>query len=123
MIRILLVGSNENSLSDLKTGLEKNNTQIIWVESYSDLLSRLKKEKFDLIITDEKLPGMSGIECIKKLILFNPLLNCATISSLSPTDFHEASEGLGILTQLPKKPGKEDVAKLLYHLNIVLNTE
>ncbi len=121
MIRILLVSLDKNSLSDLKTGLEENNAQITWVESCGDLLSRLKKEKFDLIITDEKLPDMNGIECIKKLILFNPLLNCAAISSLSPDDFHEASEGLGILMQLPKKPGKEDGIKLLYHLNIVLN--
>jgi len=123
MIHILLVSLDKNSLSDLKTGLEKNGAQTTWVESCGELLSRVKKEKFDLIITDEKLPDMNGIECIKKLILFNPLLNCAAISSLSPTDFHEASEGLGILMQLPKKPGKEDGIKLLYHLNIVLNIE
>ncbi len=123
MLRILLVSTDQNSLSDLKTGLEKNNTQIEWVKSCGNLFSRVKKEKFDLIITDEKLPGMNGIECIKKLILFNPLLNCATISSLSRADFHEASEGLGILMQLPEKPGKKDGIELLYHLNIVLDTE
>ncbi len=121
MIRILLISPEKNTLSDLKTEFEKNATKITWIKSCEDVFSIIKKEKFDLIVTDEKLTDIYGIECIKKLILVNPLLNCAAVSSLSKDDFHEATEGLGILMQLPKKPDKKDAIKLLEHLNTILN--
>jgi hypothetical protein len=49
------------------------------------------------------------------------MINCAAISSLSHKDFHEASEGLGVLMQLPESPGRDDAAKLLEHLKTILN--
>ena len=121
MTSILFVSSKKDSLSDLKRGFKEHDTQITWVESCKDTLIILKKDKFDLIITNEKLADTNGIECIKKLISFNPMLNCAAVSSLSPDDFHEASEGLGVLMQIPKKPGKKLAIKLLDHLKTISN--
>ncbi len=121
MINILIASMDKLSLADLKEGFEENNVRISWAKSCDSVIAMLQNNKFDLIVTDEKLINMNGIKCIEKLILFNPLLNCAAISSLSPNDFHEASEGLGILMQLPEKPGKEDAVKLLDHLNTILN--
>ncbi len=121
MIDILLVSPNKNLLSDLETGFKEYGAQITWVESCKDTLSILEKNKFDLIVTDEKLADTNGIECINKLVLLNPMLNCAAISSLPPDDFHEASEGLGVLMQLSKKSGKKDAIKLLDQLNTILN--
>jgi len=121
MLRILLVSPDKDSLIDLKTGFEEDGVQTTWVVTCGDIFFRLKEETFDLIVIDEKLPEMNGLECIEKLISSNPMLNCAVISSLSPDEYHEASEGLGILMQLPEKPVKEDAAKLIDHLNTILN--
>ncbi|MBT3310570.1 MAG: response regulator [Desulfobacterales bacterium] len=121
MLRILLASTDKDSLFDLKTGFEEGGAQIVWAVTCGDIFLRLKEEKFDLIVIDEKLPEMNGLECIEKLIYLNPMLNCASISSLSPDEFHEASEGLGLLMQLPEKPDKEDALKLLDHLKIILN--
>lgn len=121
MISILIVSTDKDSLEDLKTGLEENSVQVSWAESCDTVLSRTKEEDFDLIITDEMLSDMKGLECIEKLVSSNPFLNCAAISSLSSGDFHEASEGLGVLMQLPAKSGKKDVEKLLEHLKNILN--
>jgi hypothetical protein len=60
---------------------------------------------------------MTGLELIKSVITRQPMLNCAAVSSLSPGDFHEASEGLGILMPLPVEPGKNEAHQLLEHLN------
>lgn len=121
MIRILLASPDKESLSDLKSGLEKKDVQITWVESCATVLSKVKEENFDLIITDETLSDGKGLECIEKLVMLNPLTNCAAISALSPHDFHEASEGLGILMQLPVKPKIKDAEKLLEHLKTILD--
>jgi hypothetical protein len=65
---------------------------------------------------------MSGLEFIRKVVSKNPMINSAAISSLPPEDFHNASEGLGILMQLPWKPNEADAARLLRHLNKILKT-
>ncbi len=121
MIRILIVSKDKDSLEKLKTGLEEKNVQISWAESCDTVFARTKEEAFDLIITDEMLSDITGLECIKKLVSSNPLLNCAAISSLSPGDFDEASEGLGVLMQLPVRLGKKDVDKLFEHLKKILD--
>jgi len=121
VVRILLVSTERASLTDLKTGLEENDARVIWAESCDSVLSMVKEEEFDLIITDKTIADIKGLECIKKLISLNPMVNSAAISFLSPGDFHEASEGLGVLMQLPVRPGKKDAKKLLNHLKNILN--
>ncbi len=74
-----------------------------------------------MVITAEDLSDIKGLECIRKLISLNPMINCTAISSLSHKDFHEASEGLGVLMQLPERPNRKSASKLLEHLKTILN--
>ncbi len=48
-------------------------------------------------------------------------MNCAAVSSLSADDFHEASEGLGVMMQLPLEPDLKDAEKLVEYLKTILN--
>jgi DNA-binding NtrC family response regulator len=121
MVKILIVSMDIEALSDLISVLEEDGARIMWAESCEAVLKNVEAERYDLIITAEDLPDVKGLECIKKLISLNPMINCAAISSLSHKDFHEASEGLGVLMQLPESPGRDDAAKLLEHLNTILN--
>ncbi len=121
MIRILIASPDKNFLADLKAGMEEDDVQIKCAESCDTVLSKVKEEKFDLIIADEELSDLKGLECIEKLTISNPLLNCAAVSSLPADDFHEVSEGLGVLMQLPVKPGRDDAKKLFGHLIHILN--
>lgn len=119
MIRILIVALDQNVLFNFITGLEKNNGHVTRVKTCDEAFLKLEKEKFDLIITDNLLDH--GIECVEKLIASNPMLNCAVISALPPDEFHEITEGMGILMQLPTHPLEKDAIKLLEHLNTILN--
>ena len=121
MISVLLVATEKESLADLQTGFEKNGAAMTWAPSYEEVQAALKQNNFDLIIIDEEVSGLNGLKCLERLILFNPLLNCAAVSSLSHGDFHEASEGMGVLMQLPSRPGAEEAVKLLEHLQKILN--
>ena len=49
---------------------------------------------------------MTNLEFAGKLIKLNPMINCASVSSLPSNEFHEASEGLGMMCQLSFPPGK-----------------
>jgi hypothetical protein len=53
----------------------------------------------------------------------NAMINLAVVSSLSHEDFHEASEGLGILVQLPPSPGEEDGSKLFETITQIVSLE
>ncbi|MGD9044205.1 MAG: response regulator [Desulfobacterales bacterium] len=121
IINILLASRDKASMCAFKTGLEDNQVQTAWAKSGSHAIARLTEGNFDLVVTDENLEDMTGLELIEKVISKRPMVNCAAVSSLLPDDFHEASEGLGILMQLPVSPGSEQAEKLLRQLKNILN--
>jgi hypothetical protein len=65
---------------------------------------------------------ITGLEFIRAIAAKRPMINCAAVSSLTSEDFHEASEGLGILMQLPVEPGRKHADMLLEQLKSILNT-
>lgn len=73
----------------------------------------LQQHHFEVIIADEVLGGISGIAFLKELVKVNPLVNTAVVSGLSAENFHEATEGLGVLMQLPHRPGHQHGEELL----------
>jgi CheY-like chemotaxis protein len=121
MLNILLVSRDKTSMSALKAGLEGNDAQTAWADSGRYGLSVIAERHFDLVVTDENLGDMTGLEFIKTIIALKPMVNCAAVSSLLPEDFHEAGEGLGILRQLPVNPGHEYAEELLEQLKKILN--
>jgi len=121
MLNILLVSRDRPSMSALKAGLEENDVRTAWADSGSYALSIIAERDFDLVVTDENLGDMTGLKFIKTVIGVKPMVNCAAVSALLPEDFHEASEGLGILMQLPANPGHEYAEELLEHLKKILN--
>jgi len=120
MVKTLLVSRDKASMAALKVAIEKNQVQTTWAQSGSDAIVKIAEGKFDLVVTDEDLGDMTGIEFIEKVVSKKPTANCAVVSSLSPSDFHEASEGLGILMQLPVRPGHRQAEKLLSQLRAIL---
>ena len=117
MMEIVLAGGNLASMSAFKTALEENGAQVTCLDSGQQTLGAVSEKSFDLLVADETVEDMSGLELIESVIMSQPMLNCAAVSSLSKEDYHEASEGLGVLMQLPPAPGREDADALMKHLN------
>jgi DNA-binding response OmpR family regulator len=118
----MLAGRDQASLTALKAGLAKSDVQIIRAESGGIGLSMIAEDNFDLVVAAENIGDMTGLEFIRAIVAKRPMVNCAAVSSLTPEDFHEASEGLGILMQLPVRPGQEHADMLLGQLKNILNT-
>jgi len=129
MIKLLLVTPTRNSLGGLASALKINaDVELFWAESGGNALAIAAETLVDLVVTDEWetlvdlvvtdecLGDMTGLELAEKMLSVNPMINCATVSSLSPKEFHEASEGLGLLPQLPALPGKEQAEELLQRI-------
>ena len=117
MLKLLLVSPNKASLSGLASALmEHGDVDLSWAESGEKALDIASDTAIDLVVTDERLGDMTSLEFAGRLLLLNPMINCASISSLSSEKFHEVSEGLGLMAQLPIKPGKKDAEELLQNL-------
>ena len=59
------------------------------------------------------------VAIVQELMREHPLINCAMVSSLSPEDFHELTEGLGLFMQLPLHPGAEEAKKVIQFLDSI----
>lgn len=68
--KILLVEDDKVTFTAIKRTLKKSGYQCSGVESYQDALELVKKESFDLIISDVMLPDGSGLELLDQVRLF-----------------------------------------------------
>lgn len=122
MIHVVLVSSDKDFFTGLASNMGKNvNLNISRAKSGGNALSMISVNSFELVVTDESLSDMTGLKFVEKLVSINPMINCAAVSSLSSEDFHAATEGLGILMQLPPRPDKIHAENLLKYLNNILN--
>lgn len=114
MLRLLLVSRDEDSLIGLSSALESyKDITLEILASGEKALAMLSARAVDLVVADEDLGDMTGLELVRRLLKINPMINCAVVSSLPHEEFHEASEGLGIMSQLPKRPGVTDAEELI----------
>jgi len=114
MFKLLLVSPDKASLSGLASALaEYGDVDLSYAASGEQALDIASEVDIELVITDEKLGDMTGLEFAGRLLPVNPSINCAAVSPLSPENFHDVSEGLGLMAQLPVRPGKEDAEKLM----------
>ena len=64
---ILLIEDEIKTGEMLKQALEFSNIEVIWAKDGNAALELMERGKFDLIILDFKLPGMSGEEVLEKI--------------------------------------------------------
>jgi CheY-like chemotaxis protein len=117
MIRLLFVTPSKDSLAGWASALERNKeVESSWAESGGKALDMVGDTPFDLVVTDEFLGDMTGLQLAERMLSVNPMIHCVALSSLSSEEFHEASEGLGLLAQLSAVPDKDQAEELLQRL-------
>jgi DNA-binding response OmpR family regulator len=113
MKKILIVTQQADNFSKLakSLGVDKT-TDVTWADSVEAARSAAFA-LIDLIIIDENLDGRSVLSIAKDMIRVNALAHLALVTTLTPEEFHEASEGLGVLASLPPHPDEKDAERLL----------
>lgn len=113
-MNIALITDNFSHFSGLVDRLRQEpDTELLPVTSGTAAMNQLAGQRLDLVIVDEQLADMSGLACVKQLVTVNPLANIALVGTLAEDDFHEQTEGLGVLMQLPPRPGAAEAEALL----------
>jgi predicted Fe-Mo cluster-binding NifX family protein len=121
LTQLLFVTTQKNRFTAMQAEIEDRHGSVAWATSGRGALETVQEKPTDLIVVDEDLGDMSGLTFVERLVAVNPMINCALVSSLSEKEYHEASEGLGVLMQLPTGPVRSDAKRLMDHLNQILN--
>lgn len=113
-VRVVLAGSGQrfNAFHTALKGLVSS------LEMYPNGQAVLKKAaagSVQIVVVDRQLDDMEGLALVNRLAENHPFVNTALVSSLSEHDFHEKTEGLGVLMQLPDPPNGKSAEKLLAH--------
>lgn len=113
-MKVLIAAKDFLRFSELVVKLRREQVlELVPAMSGAAGLTQLKGKHMDLVIVDEQLDDMSGIAFVKQVVKVNPLVNTAIVSALTADEFHEATEGLGVLMQLPVQPGEADAEALM----------
>jgi chemotaxis response regulator CheB len=122
-MRILVISHRAEDLGDFIKALEQDaNTEVALAPTGEAALEMVGICPPDLAVVDTGLAEQGPFEMVTKLMKANVMVNTAVISSLSEDDFHELSEGLGVLVQLPPEPAAEQAVDLLEKLKCVVRT-
>jgi two-component system response regulator HydG len=65
--RILLIDDDKDVLRSLENLLKKEGYDVTAIDDSSKAIEAAKKDSFDLVITDIRMPNFNGIETIKKI--------------------------------------------------------
>ena len=73
-----------------------------------------------LAILDLGLEDKALRQAVIDILMINASIHTAVVSDMDPDEFHETTEGLGILMPLPSRPKASDAANLLKNLANVM---
>lgn len=95
-----MVDDNANGLAARKSVLEELGYRIVTCTSGADALEQFDSNRFDLVVTDYKMPRMDGLELIGRLRKVTPDLPIVLVSGYVDTmGLNEASTGADVVIQ------------------------
>lgn len=102
---ILLIDDDDGLLLMVKTLLERIGYKVTTKISASDAFASFcdRPEEYDLVITDQTMPGMTGIELAEKIFLVRPEIPIILSTGYSPAVSREKVLAMGI-KELAFKP-------------------
>jgi DNA-binding response OmpR family regulator len=121
MLHIVLATSRPEAMHHFTDILSSDpEVHLDWVASGADAVDVVRTSSPHLVVIDFALPDIEPLNLVRKLLMVNAMVHTALLSPLSEQEFHEASEGLGVLFRLPIGPGRSDATELLGKLRNIL---
>ena len=82
--------------------LEKKGYEIVTVSNGTDALDLCRQRNFDLVLLDEQMPGISGLETLRKLKEINPSITVVMVTKSEEENIMEQAIGQKIADYLIK---------------------
>jgi CheY-like chemotaxis protein len=115
--RILLLDDNSMGLSARRSVLEELGHKVTTSGSPHDALELCGKHRFDVVVTDYKMPKMNGVEFITRLRKQHPAVSIILISGFTDTlGLNETNTGADVVIQ----KSSHEVSHLVRSVNRLL---
>ena len=112
-MNILVVSGRSDLWQTLRPQFERRGASMLAVPALDDALSAMQKEQPVLVVLDLDMNRDELRRAVFQVLSVSAMIHTATVSSMSPEDFHDAMEGLGMLTSLPTTPTTDDIDALM----------
>lgn len=86
LMTVLCVDDEVNILKSMKRLLYKKKYQLLLAENGADALDIIKQHDVRVIISDMKMPGMSGAQLLEKVAISSPYIYRILLTGYADTD-------------------------------------
>ncbi len=115
--RILLLDDNSLGLAARRSVLEELGHKVMTSGAPLDALELCGRQRFDVVVTDYKMPKMNGVEFIARLRKQHPAMSVILISGFTDTlGLNEANTGADVVIQ----KSSHEVSHLVRSVNRLL---
>ncbi|HPG31302.1 MAG TPA: sigma-54 dependent transcriptional regulator, partial [bacterium] len=108
-MKILLVDDENILIYSLQDFFKQKKTDALFINSSLKALELVKKENFDIVITDIKMPEMDGLELLKEIKNFSPDTEVIIITNYRTTDNAITALKSGAIDFLSKPVNKNEI--------------
>jgi putative two-component system response regulator len=123
-VRVLLVDDEESIRLSLSTFLSRSGYDVETAASGSQALEMLDSGRFSLMLSDIRMPGMTGVDLVPRALAANPDLAIVMLTAVNdaPTATEALSRGaMGYLTKPVELPDlQESILKALHRREMLL---
>ena len=88
-LRILLVENDLDILHVIEVLLQMDGHTVTCAVSYNEGLKLIEKEKFDIVITDWRMPGMSGLHLLEMAKYIQPKMPVIVMSAYHSNELED----------------------------------
>jgi len=112
-MKVLLVEDDQWVRDALRRYFANENCALIAVETGEDALEVVKGNACDIIITDYRLPGMNGLEFLKKALAVNPRVKKILLTAYMSEPVISEAFRLGVHEFIEKPFSTEELEEAL----------
>lgn len=112
-VKIMVVDDEPSVLESFKMILKIKDYAVETFPDGPSALAILEKDKFDIAFIDYKLPGMDGLEVLKKIKGIDPDLEVIIVTAYATESSHANAITLGALEYLRKPFLMEEIYELV----------
>ena len=114
--RILLIDDDEWIRDSLSLFFEDEGCHLITVESAEEGMEALKKQDYDIIIVDYRLPGMDGLGFLEKIKDSHPDTSTLLITAYGSKDVFLKAQSIGVQGFIDKPFTVKTIEESLYRV-------
>lgn len=116
-LRVVLASNMADRMTAFGAGLSLYaDVEMFQAESAERVLQLLGGHTIDLIVIDRVVSDMAGLEVAKMVARLYPFVASVLVSERSEDEFHEETEGLGVLMRLSDPPVKDSALQVLQQM-------